>query len=322
MFLAQNENRLFAATKVNRVLRSRLFRGAMYVILLSLGFIFLYPLLYMVSTSLMGPEDLVSPDVYNVPSRVYLENFSFAIVGLDYFRALRITLGIAVLGALGHLVSTSLAGYGFARSRSRANRAAFVLVVFSFIVPFQTIIVPLYLQYSRFGWINSYRTLILPTFLAQGLHGALFIIVFRQFFYSIPWELEEAARIDGAGGIRIFTKLVVPLSKSAFLVVFLFSFVWHWNDHYTPSIFLRAEKTPISLRLSSFWAAVHALQVGDDTSAAAMAINATGIKNIWWANSEGIGMAACLLVIGVPLIVYLVLQRFFTEGIERTGLVD
>ena len=226
-----------------------------------------------------------------------------------------------MVAASGHLISCSIVGYGFARYQSKLSNLLFFFVIFSFIVPAQTIIVPLYFQFSRYGWANTYRPVIVPTLLAQGLRGALFVIVFRQFFAALPWELDDAARIDGAGGLRIFWRIMLPLSKSVLIIVFLFSFVWHWNDHYLVGVFLRDPKLyPLSIRLKGFWNAVHMLQ---NQTMLSWAILHYGIEdNIWNANSEGIAMSAAIYVISIPLFIYIILQRFFTESIDRTGLVD
>ena len=298
-------------------------RWGILALLIGLAFIFLYPLLYMLSTAFMSPEDIVSPLVFNIPQKLYVQNFIFAYYGLDFLRGAGISLYIATVGALGHLLSCSIVGYGFARYKSRLKNILFVFVIFTFIVPAQTLIVPLYFQFARYGWANTYRPALIPAFFSQGLKGALFVIVFRQFFASLPWELDDAARIDGAGGFKIFWKIMLPLSKSALIIVFLFSFVWHWNDHYFIGVFLRTiEKIPLSIRLKGFWAGVHLLE-SDTISYQLLSQMSYGrVVTIWSANSEGIGMAACFLVIAIPLIIYLVMQRFFTESIGRTGLVD
>ena len=300
--------------------RTRSYRAALgvalFIVLLSLGFVFLYPVLYMISTSLMTPADLVAPDVLYIPTAIRLDNYRIAILGLSFLKAAGISAVIALLGAAGHLVSCSLVGYGFARYKLKVQRVLFPLVIFTLIVPPQTYLVPLYIQFSRYGWINSILPFVVPAFVAQGLKGALFVIVFRQFFSQLPWELDDSARIDGAGGFRIFTRIMLPLSRSAMLVVFLFSFVWHWNDHYLPGIFLRLESTTLAVRLKSFWIVVRG------ANAAILEAASNYQQELMQAHSEGVGMAASFLVIVVPLVVYIFLQRYFTESIERTGLVE
>lgn len=301
--------------------RSALVTAALLVVLLSLGFIFIYPVLYMIATSLMGPEDLVSPEVVWIPTGFDVDNYYFAAWGLRFGDALRSTAFLSVAAAVAQAASCAIAGYGLARYRFPGHGALFLLVVFTFLVPPQTIIVPLYIQFARYGWQGSYLPLLVPSFLGQGLRGALFVIIYRQFFSTLPWELDDSARIDGIGGLRIFTKIMLPLSRSTILVVFLFSFIWHWNDFYLSAIFLDPAKSTLSVRLQGIWTDVRKTFV----SAGRVYHTAQGTNPYFeavTARNEGVGMAACVLVVFVPLLVYVVLQRYFTESIERTGLVE
>jgi multiple sugar transport system permease protein len=291
------------------------------VILLSLGFIFLYPVLYMISTSLKNAQDLVAPDVLWVPRSLDLLNFSIAAWGLRFWEALRSSIILSVLSAAAQTASCAVAGYGLARYRFPGRGLVFMLVVFTFIIPPQTLVIPLFIQFARYGWQGSYLPFVVPSLLAQGLRGSLFVIIFRQFFATLPWELEDSARIDGIGGLRIFSLIMLPLSRTAMLVVFLFSLVWHWNDHYLPAIFLDPSRSTLSVRLVSLWTEVRKtfllkgkLYMGAQGSNPYLdAINS---------RNEGVGMAAALLVIVAPLLIYVFLQRYFTESIERTGLVE
>lgn len=295
--------------------------GVLLAVLLSLGFIFLYPVLYMVSTSLKGPADLVSPEVLWVPTRADFSNYAFAAWGLRFWEALRSSAILSIGSAVLQTASCAFVGYGFARYRFRGSAALFLLVVFTFIVPPQTIVIPLFIQFSRYGWRGTFLPFLVPSALAQGLRGALFVVIFRQFFSTLPWELDDSARIDGLGGFRIFARIMIPLSRTALLVVFLFSLVWHWNDHFFPAIFLQPQDAPLSVRLASMWTDVRKAFVVKGR----LVTSATGTNPYQEAiasRNEGMGMAACMLVIAVPLALYAVLQRFFTESIERTGLVE
>ena len=138
----------------------------------------------------------------------------------------------------------------------------------------------------------------------MGLRGALFIFIYRQFFKGLPYELEDAAMIDGAGPLRIFYRVMLPLARPAILVVFLFSFVWHWNNSLEPSIFLsQSENFLIPQRLSVVETALTNYQ----------------FRGMW---GTGTIMAATLLVIMPLIILYVFTQRYFVESIERTGLID
>ncbi|GAH84283.1 unnamed protein product, partial [marine sediment metagenome] len=155
-----------------------------------------------------------------------------------------------------------------------------------------------------------YYPFIVPSLFGQGLRGALFIYIFRQFFRGFPQELEDAARIDGAGGFRIYLQVFLPLAKPAILVVFLFSFVWHWNDYYEPSVYLMdPSKYTLPVGLINLWNSLAMIMGG---------FGATAIS-IW---NEGVEMAGCFLVIVLPLILYAFAQKYFVSSIERTGLVE
>jgi multiple sugar transport system permease protein len=140
---------------------------------------------------------------------------------------------------------------------------------------------------------------------AMGLKGPLFIIIFRQFFRTLPAELEEAAIVDGAGPLRTFLQVMLPLARPAIIVSFLFSLVWHWNDYFEPLIYLnRRENFTLPMRLSVLQATLNELTGGQGDALF----------------NEALIMSACFLIIVPPLIVYFFTQRFFTESIERTGL--
>jgi multiple sugar transport system permease protein len=309
------------AARLLRRTSKGLLNAFLLVVLVSLGFIFLYPVLYMISTSLKGPADLVSPEVVWVPTRLDLSNYAYAAWGLRFWEALRSSAILSLGSALLQTAACAFVGYGFARYRFRGSGALFLLVVFTFIVPPQTIVIPLFIQFSRYGWRGTYLPFLVPSALAQGLRGALFVVIFRQFFSTLPWELDDSARIDGLGGFRIFARIMVPLSRTAVLVVFLFSLVWHWNDHFFPAIFLQPQDAPLSVRLASMWTDVRKSFVLKGK----LVTSSTGTNAYLDAiasRNEGMGMAACMLVIVVPLVLYAFLQRYFTESIERTGLVE
>jgi multiple sugar transport system permease protein len=283
------------------------FRLLMYLMLINIAFTFLFPVLYMISTSLKTIEDFVDPAVYYIPRIVNWENYTLAYQGMKYELALKNSLIIAGVAAIGQLVSCAMAGYGFGRNKFPGRELLFMLVIFTFIVPPQTIIVPLFILYRKLGWIDTYYPFTIPTFFAQGLRGPLFVIIFRQFFMRQPWELEDAARVDGCGALRIFFKIMLPLSKPAMVVSFLFSLVWHWNDFYEPMMYLmKPQNFTVPLRLSILQSSLNEVT--------------GGMAGEFF--NEPLVMAACFLVVLPPLVLYLFTQRHFVESIERTGLVD
>lgn len=283
------------------------FRLLMYLMLVNIAFAFLLPVLYLGSVSLMTVQDFIDPAVYWVPTTIHWDNLNLAFQSMHYWNSLKNSLTIAVLAAVGQLITCAMAGYGFGRVQFPGREILFALVLFTFIVPPQTIIVPLFILYRKLGWIDTFMPFIVPAFLAHGLRGALFIIIFRQFFRRLPWELEDAARIDGCGPIRTFWRIMLPLAKPAIVVSFLFSLVWHWNDFYEPMMYLmQPANFTVPLRLNILWSSLNELTGGQGSE----------LQN------EPLMMAACLLVVLPPLVLYLFTQRHFVESVERTGLVE
>jgi len=211
---------------------------AMYLLLLGLAFVFIYPFIYMIVTSLKSDADLNSLSVQWIPTELKFENYFVAIDILKAGRYLKNSLFVTVVASIGHIISCSFIGYGFARFHFPFKKLLFGCVILAFIVPVQTLIIPMYLTYSNLGWLDSYLPLIVPTFFGFGLKGALYVFLFRQFYLTLPRDLENAARIDGCGFLMTYWKIVFPLAQSTLMVALVLSVVWHWNDFYEPAIFV------------------------------------------------------------------------------------
>ncbi|MZQ85298.1 ABC transporter permease subunit [Paenibacillus sp. 5J-6] len=284
-----------------------LFRLFLYIILIDTAFIYLKPILYMVGTMVKDASNMLDPSVIWVPRSIFTGHLKEAFELLQYqtsfFYSVSISLTVAVL----QIISCAIAGYAFARLEFPFKRLWFMALVFTFILPPQLTILPSILMFKQIGWANTVLPMIVPALFGHGLKGALFVIIFKQFFSTLPKELEEAARMDGANAFRFFFKVMLPLSKSAIIVVFLFSFVWNWNDFYLPSMYMSGSKdVPLSISLAKLAASLNAEAAQGGTSIFA----------------EPIKMAASFLIITPVLIVYAIAQRWFVEGIERTGLVE
>jgi multiple sugar transport system permease protein len=283
--------------------RTILVRAVVLLLLVDVAFIFLLPVLRLISTSLMHVMDLYDPTVEWIPRRWAWENYSRAFLALEYPLSFKNTVLVAGACAVLQTISCAVVGYGFARIRFPGQDWLFMLVLFAMIVPPQAIIIQLFILYGELGWLDTYLPFIVPSALGMGLRGALFVFIFRQFFKGMPWELEDAARIDGAGPLRVFFNIMLPPAQPAIVVVFLFAFVWHWNDSLEPSIYLnRAEKFFLPQRLT----------------VVEMALENLRFHAMW---GTGVIMAAALLVILPLLVLYLFTQRYFVESIERTGLI-
>lgn len=283
------------------------FQVVIHLILIDVAFTFLMPVLFMVTKSFMSVQDSIDPAIRWIPTQVNYLNYYLAYLGVQYPLGLRNSTIITLASAIGQLVSCALVGYGFARGKFPGRDLLFLLVLFTFIVPPETIIVPLFILFKKLHWIDSFYPFIIPSFFAQGLRGPIFVLLFRQFFKGQPWELEEAARIDGCGHLRIFFRIMLPMARPAILVTFLFSVVWHWNEWYQPGIFLmKQDHFTVPLMYNILQDTLNQLTGGH----AGEFVNLPLI------------MAASMLVVLPPLVLYAFTQRFFVQSIERTGLVE
>ncbi|MFC4779030.1 carbohydrate ABC transporter permease [Paenibacillus sp. GCM10023252] len=284
-----------------------LFRVLMYLLLVDVAFIYLKPVIYMVTTMIKGAPDLLDPAVIWVPTRFYGGHLAEAVKMLDYVKSFGVSLTISTLSAVFQVLSCAIAGYAFARLDFPFKRLWFTALLFTFIMPAQVTILPSIVLFKELGWINTFWPMLVPALFGHGLKGALFVLIFRQFFSTLPKEMEEAARMDGAGVFRIFARVMLPISQSAIVVVFLFSFVWAWNDAYFPSMYMfGASDVPLSVGLSKLNAQL------------AVEAQEGGLR----AFLEPIKMGASFLIILPLLVLYAFTQRWFVEGVERTGLVE
>ena len=296
-----------------RLLRDGILKIGFYFLLCALSFVFLYPFIKMITQSLMTDDDLINITVKWLPSELMWSNYDVAYRRLQFGSYVWNSARVAIICTLGHVFSCALTGYAFARYKFRFKGLLFASVVLTMLVPVQTIIIPQYMQFSHWGWINSeyYLPLTVPTFMGFVLNGGFFIFLFRQFFSGMPYEMEEAARVDGCGPIRAYTHIMLPMSQSSLLVCTVLSLVWHWNDYFEPGVYV----TDIWLkmlpnRLPSLYADLNKEQH--------TMIQVNEIEGIMF--NEAMLMAATFLCIVPILVLYLILQRRFMEGVERSGL--
>jgi multiple sugar transport system permease protein len=303
-----------AGSWVQRLVHGRarkfLFKAVIILLLTDVAFIFLMPILRLVSMSVMHVMDLYDPTVVWIPRRWSWENYRLAFLALEYAKSLKNTSLMAGGSAILQTFACAVVGYGFARFQFPGRDKLFMLVLFAMIVPPHTLIIPLFILFKGLPaptetgtWLNSYWPFLGPAAVGMGLRGALFVFIFRQFFKGMPWELEDAGRIDGAGPFRVFFNIMLPPAQPAIVVVFLFSFVWHWNDSLQPAIYLSdVDKYFMMQRLGAVEAALADMRY----------------RAMW---GTGTIMTAALLAVFPLLILYMFTQRFFVESIERTGLI-
>lgn len=294
--------------KVLRIIKT----VALTVFLIGLAYIFLYPFLYMIINSIKTNEDLYSSVVVWIPRKLHFSNYSMAYSITNYGNGLKNTLIVAVLSTIGQLVTCSMAGYGLSRCRFVGKKTLLFMMLLAMLIPAQTIIVPQYLLYFELGWINTYLPFIIPSWLGCGFKGALFIFIFRQFYSTLPRELEDAARVDGCGFLRTFFLIIFPVSRTSYIVVTVLAMVWHWSNYFEPSIYI--SKTEMSLLPSSLTNLALTITKPPDVVEKLYGITNENVLN------NAVLMAACFMVMIPILLVFAVLQRQFIQGIEHTGL--
>jgi multiple sugar transport system permease protein len=285
-----------------------------YFLLITFAILYLEPLIYMISTSFKGFSDFTNPTAKWIPKEPTIVNLKYAFMQMQILpvfisgknlwqnltsSTLFNTLSIAIPCAIIQVFTCAIAGYAFARLVFPFKKMMIALLILTYIVPPNTVFIPLAWIYKQYHLLNTPLVFIAPALFGQGLRSGLFVIIFSQFFRRIPKELEEAARLDGIGSFRLFWKIMFPLSKPAMITVFLFSLVWHWNETYLSSL-LYTTNTTLSVQIAR----------------ASIPVNGTGL------NLQPVQMASGLMFILPILVIYLFTQRLFTESIERTGIVE
>lgn len=282
-----------------------------YALLICIGFIYLYPVLYMISNSFMSLEDLLDSSINWIPSSLNLSNYAQAARSMDFWKSLGQSIIIAGVPTLCNVASCSLIGYGLARFEFPGKKIVLAIIIFSFILPSQITMIPTYVLYSNMGILGTIWSFILPSLLGMGINGPIFILIFWQFFRQVPKVLIEAAQIDGAGYLKSFLKISLPSASPAIITVSLFSFVWYWNESYLTEMYVSGVMT------KSGWSS---LIIQLDNFATNYSSYATTATNAATTLNESINMAGTMLSIIPLLLLYFVLQRYFVESIDRTGI--
>ena len=292
-----------------------------FLILFGLGFVILYPMLYMISCSIRPQAEMTDPSILWIPKTFMLDNLVETWTAIDYPKLVWDTVSVNVVCSLIQVLTCSIAGYGFARFKFKGKGLLFAIVIMQIIVPTQVILIPQFMQFRYFdpfgivslingealNLADSPWALYLQAFFCNGIRAGLFIFLFRQFFRGLPKELEDAAYLDGCGPFETFVKVMVPNASNSFLTVFIFSVVWYWNDSYVSGMFFTKSNT-IALQVSNLYETISSYFNGGTP---------TGIASDWlvWIES------GCLLSILPILIMYIFLQKNFIEGVERSGIV-
>jgi multiple sugar transport system permease protein len=262
-----------------------------HIILIPAAFVFLLPFLWMLSTSLKPDSQLYAYPPIWIPHPIQWENYPKSVNYVPFFTYLKNTLIISLSSMVGVVISSSLAAYSLARIRWPGRQILFLLTIATLMLPYQVTLIPVFLVFKRLGWVGDFRPLILPQFFGY----AYYIFLLRQFFMSIPMELSEAARIDGANEWRTFWSVILPLAKPALAVVAVFQFIRSWTDYLNPLIYLNDQN-------------LYTLQLGLQQYSSQ------------YGREWGLLMAAAVLITLPPIIIFFFTQRTFVQGVTLTGI--
>jgi len=281
-----------------------IYKVVIYTLLISFSYIYLYPVLFMTVNSFMSVDDLINPGIKWIPSTLQFENYNRAIQVLLLPQSVVSTTSYVLKVSLSVTISSAIIGYGFAKFNFPLKKVMFGLMLATFILPSQVTMVANMLVFRNLGLMSSQSAMIVPAIFGQGINAAIYILIFYQFFKTIPGVLMESAEVDGASHFRIFTKIAIPLAIPSFIIVFLFSFVWYWNETFVTALYVGGQVT-LPLKLQAFRASYSTL-FPPGTPGAEL--------------NEAILLAGNMLTILPLLVLYFIAQRYFVESIDRTGI--
>ncbi len=284
---------------------------SIYALLICIGFIYLYPILYMTSSSFMTLEDLLDSSINWIPGTLTFSNYLQAASSMDFWKSFGQSIVIAGVPTICNLISCSLIGYGLARFEFPFKKVILGIIIFSFILPSQITMIPTYVLYSNLGILGTVWAFILPAIMGMGINAPIFILIFYQFFKQVPKVLIEAAQVDGVGYFQSFVRISLPSSVPAIITVGLFSFVWYWNNSYLTEMYVSGVMT------SSGWTT---LVVQLDNFSSNYSTYATTAANAATSLNESINMAGTMLTMLPLLVIYFIFQRYFVESVDRTGI--
>jgi multiple sugar transport system permease protein len=277
--------------------RVRLRRGfgalLRHLLLATVAIVFMVPFFWMASGALKSNEEIFAQPIVLWPTTPRWENFQKALTypGFPFLRFFWNSIFYSGTVTIGTVLSCAAVGYGFARLRFPGRDLLFTITVSTMMIPWIVLFIPTYVLFKYFGLLGTYAPLVLPTFFGN----AFFIFMLRQFYLSLPWELSEAARVDGANELVIFGQIMLPLVRSALLVVSVFTFLWTWHDFFGPLIYLSSsDQYPLSLGLFAF----------------------RGQHATDW----DLLMAASTVTTAPLVVLFFVAQRYFLDGVTLTGL--
>lgn len=272
--------------------KKKISKSIIYIILLFISFVCLVPFYWMIRSSLMDMSQIFTMPPIWIPNPIKFSNYKEALTMLPFGRYFLNTLFVVVFTVLGTVITSSLCAYSFSRIEWKGRDTVFGILLTAMMIPFAVTLIPTFIGWQKLGVVNSYAPLIVPAWFGGGVFN---VFLLRQFFRTIPKELDEAARIDGAGHFTIYSKIIMPLSKPSLIVVSLFSLMGSWNDFLGPLVYLNdGDKFTLSLGLMQF----------------------QGMYSAQWQYM----MAAATVVLIPIVIIFFIGQKYFIEGISMSGM--
>jgi multiple sugar transport system permease protein len=268
----------------------------LYALMTSLGLIFMFPFFWTVASSLKQVWELMTFPPTWLPEIPQWGNYTYVLQKVPFLRWTWNSFYVVGLSTVGTVLSASVAAYSFARFRYRGRDLVFIITLATLMLPAQVTLIPQYVLFHKLGWVETLRPLWVPNWFGG---GAFFIFLFRQFFMSLPRELDEAALIDGANYPRIFWSILLPLSGPVMATVAVISFIAGWNDFVNPLIYVHTpDKYTLAVGLNYF------RQIPDAAGAP----------------TQHLLMAASVMVILPVLVIFFMAQRYFVQGIVLSGI--
>ncbi len=317
-----NINNVNTSLKIRKSVIGVLVAVFRWALIIGVGYVIFFPLLNMISTSLMDAEQILDPGVVWVPRAISFANFKGAWIAMDYGNSLVRTLTTNVLSALIEVLTCAITAYGFARFKFKGKSILMVILVATMVIPPQMTVISQYEGFRNFDILNIFSiinsifgtnieinlintpfTFIIPSLFAVGVKSGLLIYIYMQFFKSLPKELEEAAYVDGANSLKTFFMIILPSSGVIITTALVFSIVWHWNEYYLSIMYFSSKFTlaPVLSQLQT-------------------QLTTTGVTTLG-SVENGIVMAACLMFIAPVLIFYLIIQKRFVQSVATSGIV-
>ena len=276
---------------------------ARFLFLAIVGYIVLYPLLYMFVSAIKDNEALLDMEHIWVPVSYSFSSFTRAFELMNFGKAIKQTLLVQVLSAAIEVFVCAFIAYGFARFKFKGKPLFTFFLILSLLIPIQMYSLSMSINFRNLNIFSTPFVYWIPSLFGVGIRSGMMIFIYQQFFIGLPKELEDAAYIDGAGPVKTYFKIALPSSSVVITTVSVLSFVWHWNEYHLATLSFLSEDAPLSMVMN--FLTVYLQQIGIYKG---------------WPEYSTLVSAACLMFIVIPLVLYMIFQRKFVRSIDRVGI--